>query len=333
MVQNEASDHIESSGGLIEREQVTSVADGDVAELVYRGGITEGLRSRGVVGRVPDDGLSALVSVISRPGERVDELLIRGSAENDVELSRVDENLIAVHKRRQEGRNGGHPIGDQMELNSGIVVPVGRSTYVDGRTSRCEVEISGIRVGEVGGLQKVEVIAETRHVGEQGTMRPEITVEELIKDVEGSDEFLGLDGLFEALLVLLNLRLLIDRNQAQTEPKIAHTSELDLRINRSITNRNTSQVDMNLGRVVVANHDFVSNGRDVVASIALTSNVEGNLLGLGEDSEELLEQRVKVASNINFVLDEAASILSETPSSTDRVINKDLCHWKKALAQ
>lgn len=303
---------------------MTSVADGDVTELVDRGSVAERLRSRGIVRRVPDDGLSGAVSVASGPGERVDELLVGGSTEDDVELASVDEDLVAVHEGRQEGRDGGHPIGDQMELNGGVVVPVRRGTDVDGRTSGGEVEVSRVRVGEVGRLKEVKVVAETRHVGEQGSMRPEVSVEKLIEHVEGANELLGLDGLLEALFVFLDLSLLVDRDEAQSEPEVSHASELDLGIDGSITNRDARQVDVNLGSIVVANHDLVSDGRDVVTRIALTSDVEGDLLSLGEDSEELLEQGVKVASNVNFVLDKTANILSEAPSSTDGVINEDL---------
>jgi hypothetical protein len=119
-------------------------------------------------------------------------------------------------------------------------------------------------------------------------------------------------GLTDGILVRQTDLLFVMVEHSELVGLIGDTLSLSLRINDAVTDTDANKRDLDSSWNTAHLPDLVASGRDVFASIGLSSKVKVVVLEIREQLEELRDGAVEVGGDLLLVSGEAPHILRVT---------------------
>lgn len=254
---DEAVEHVKTFSRSISDGNVTSPADDNLSELLRLTYVSTDIVGLRIIIEVPVLLGSLAIVMKAGPGQLMKILFGECRPQNNVELARVDHNLIVFKKRNKELVHRRHKVRNHVLLNGVIVEPIGGGAEMK-RSSRFR-GVEPQREGNNGISRRhvVVVVRKRSSIRVETAIRIEIASKFLIEDVEGLDEILLVNRLQNLLIVLVELGDFNFISQTKIVQEGTEASHLMLRIDGRITKNNAHKIHVVFGILLVAYVDLM----------------------------------------------------------------------------
>eukprot|EP00754_Rhynchopus_humris_P024587 Rhum_TRINITY_DN14900_c0_g1::Rhum_TRINITY_DN14900_c0_g1_i2::g.126870::m.126870 len=330
-VTHKTHDHVERPQRLVRRHHVAGVAHNHVLQVLrLRRPAGNLVRAEQLAHRahnrraaLPDLALSLLEVGGAAPLQGTQELDREGSADDDVELARVQQHLVVVEQRREQVLHRLSHVVDDGNLDVTVVAGPRLVSDVEGSANLRLVEVRRRVHGRVHGAEGVEVVREARHVREVRRLAGQVAVDHEVKAVEGRTPLLRLDVGVDLVHVVLDHLLLVPVHERELLRQVGVRLNHALRVAQTVTNHDTLQRDVRLRALGVLNVHLVRERRHVLSGVALAGDVEVVLLQGREHAVELVDEAVQ-RRHVVLAVRRQTSLVREGVANTERVVDEDL---------